>query len=120
MHFREIYAILNSPTKLVLKKGDFMEFKEFIGKPVISTASKRRFLIYEITSPKICVVTDKPNSSGHYEFYSWPTINGDPFTNGRLIFEDQTLTEKFTAAFDAYSRTEDAYWEEYDYWMRKD
>jgi hypothetical protein len=96
-----------------------MELKDFIGKIVISTETKRRFVLHEITAPQIKVWTEKPDSHGHYSCYCWETINGDPFSNGYLVFEDPSLTEPFKAAFHAYCRTEDAYWEEYGYWLRK-
>ena len=97
-----------------------MELKDFINKPVISTHSGRRFVIHRVTAPKIEVMTAAPDRDGHYTFYSYPTINGDPISTGALVFEDKTLTAPFLASFDAHSRSEDGYWEEFDYWMRKD
>lgn len=97
-----------------------MELNEFINQPVINTHSGRRFLIYRITAPKIEVVTPSPDADGHYTFYGYPTINGDPIANGTLVFENETLKEPFLAAFDAYCRSENGYWEEFAYWMRKD
>lgn len=97
-----------------------MEIKDFIGKVVVSVATKRRFFICEITSPEIIVQTTEPDANGHHTRYCWKTINGDPITNGELVFEDSSLTEPFKAAYDAYCRTKDAYWEEYGYWMRRD
>lgn len=97
-----------------------MELKDFIGKTVVSTVTDRRFRLREITSPEIKVVTLEPEASGYYGFYVFRTINGDPISTGRLKFEDPALTEPFRKAYDAYCRTEDAYWEEYGYWMRRD
>ena len=97
-----------------------MELKDFIGKTVISTATNRRFRIQEITSPEIEVVTLEPEASGYYGTYVFRTINGDPFSTGRLTFEDPSLAEPFGEAYEAYCRTEDARWEEFDYWMRRD
>lgn len=97
-----------------------MELKDFIGKVVISTETNRKFYLKEITSPKIGVVTARPNSSGYHEHYYWKTINGDPFSKGALVFEDASLLEPFKKTYDAYCRTKDAYWEEYGHWMRKD
>ena len=94
-----------------------MELKNFVGQVVISTASKRRFLIYQITAPEIKVVSEKPDESGHYDFYVHPTINGDPISTGKLVFENAALNEPFKTSFDAYSRTEDAYYEQMHYWM---
>ena len=96
-----------------------MELKDFLNKVVV-TRQGRRFYLHEITSPTIRVVSTEPNPQGHYEFYRWPTINGDPFATGALRFEDESLALPFRKAYDAYQRTEDAYWEEYGYWMRKD
>ena len=97
-----------------------MELKDFIGKVVISTESKKRYVLTEITAPEIAVRTEKPNERGYYSHYCWETINGDPISNGYLVFEDQSLTEPFKAAYNAYCRTEDAYWENYGYYMRRD
>lgn len=96
-----------------------MELKDFIGKCVIRTRDNQRQFITGITSPEISTQTvDKVY--GTYICFCWPTINGDPFTNGYLRFENESLTEPFKKAFDAYSRTKDAFWEEYGYWMRRD
>lgn len=97
-----------------------MELKDFVGKVVVSAKTKRRFYLKEITAPKIGVVTIAPDSRGLYTRYWWGTINGDPFSTGALVFEDAALLEPFKAAYTAYCRTEEAYWEEYGYWMRKD
>ena len=97
-----------------------MEIKDFIGKVVVSSATKRRFFIREITSPEIIVQTAEPDVSGHFTRHRFRTINGDPITTGDLLFEDSSLNELFKTAYDEYSRTEDAYWEEYGYWMRRD
>ena len=96
-----------------------MELKDFIGKIVIRASDKKRLFITEITAPKIQAQTVEKDSFGHHTCYGWETINGDPTTNGYLIFEDESLTEPFKKAYDAYCRTEDAYWENYGYWMRK-
>ncbi len=97
-----------------------MELKEFIGKVVVSPTTKIRYRLSEITSPEIKAWTVKPDAYGHYTCYCWKTINGDPFSNGYLVFEDRSLTEAFKAAYNAYSRTKDAFMEEYGYWMRRD
>ena len=96
-----------------------MELKDFVGKVVISTKTNRRFYLREITSPKIGAVTVAPDADGHHAFYSWNTINGDPFSIGSLVFEDKSLLEPFLKAYDAYCHTEDAWWEDYGYWMRR-
>lgn len=97
-----------------------MDVQEFIGKIVVSPHTGERFVLHRITSPEIGVHTEKPEAHGHYTFRSFPTINGDPFQNGCLVFEDASLAPKFRKAYDAYCRTVDAYWEEYGYWMRRD
>lgn len=96
-----------------------MDFKEFIGKVVISTKDKRRFILTKITSPEIMVRSEKPNSNGTCDNFSWRTINGDPFTNKYLVFEDVSLNETFKKVYNEYCHSQDAYWEEYGYWMRK-
>jgi hypothetical protein len=101
-------------------EGDFMELKDFIGKIVISTHSKKRYVLDEITAPEITVHTEEHNQYGGYSYYCWETINGDPISNGNLVFEDQSLTEPFKAAYKAYCSTEDARWENYGYYLMKE
>ena len=96
-----------------------MELKEFVGKVVIRASDGKRLFITKITSPEIKAQTVEKDGRGQYCCYVWPTINGDPFTNGFLAFEDASLTEPFKEAYDAYCRTKDAYWEEYGYWLRR-
>ena len=96
-----------------------MELKDFIGAVVFSPHTKMHYTITQITAPEICVVCTTPNRLGYYPNYCYETINGDPFTNGYLVFENPALTTPFKAAYDAYCRTEDAYWENYDYWLHK-
>ena len=95
-----------------------MDIKNFIGKAVIEKESGKRFILKEITSPYIAVKEENNVNSGISIIYD--TINGDPFEKGILIFEDRTLTEPFKAAYDAYCRTPNAYYEEIGYWMRRD
>ena len=97
----------------------FMELKNFIGKTVIRTSDNKRMVLTEITSPKIGAKTVELGMYGQPHHYCWETIGGDPFSNGYLVFEDASLAEPFRKAYDAYCRTEDAYWESYGYWMRK-
>ena len=96
-----------------------MELKDFIGKIVISTSTNKRYRLHRITSPYIDVESELPNSSGYPSHYRFDCINGDPFSSGSLVFEDQSLTEPFKAAYQAYCSTEDARWENYGYYMRK-
>ena len=97
-----------------------MELKDFIGKVVISTESKERYVLTEITAPEITVRAEKPNDRGYHSCYCWETINGDPISRGYLRFEDESLTEPFKVAYSIYCRTQDAYWETYGYYMRRD
>ena len=97
-----------------------MELKDFIGKVVVSAASGRRFILKEITAPEIGVVSVEPNAQGYRINYAYRTTNSDPFTDGILLFEDASLLEPFQAAYNAYCRTEDAYWEIYEYYMRRE
>ena len=97
-----------------------MELKDFIGKVVVAPHNGERFLIDEITAPEICVATVKLGPYGQPGHYAYETINGDPFSNGILVFEDASLLEPFKVAYAAYCRTEDAYWETYGYYMRRD
>ena len=96
-----------------------MELKDFVGKIVISPTSNKRLVLYQIKAPEISAWTEKPEAHGHHTCYCWKTINGDPISTGCLIFEDKSLTEPFKAAYEAYCKTEAAYWEEYEYWMRR-
>lgn len=97
-----------------------MELKDFIDKVVVSAESKKRYVLRRITAPCIEVSTLEKDARGNSSFYCWSTINGDPITTGALLFEDASLTEPFKEAFEAYSHTQDAYWENYGYWMRRD
>ena len=97
-----------------------MELKDFIGKIVIRTTDGKRLVLDEITSPEIKAWTLNADATGHYTRYCWRTIHGDPFSKGELIFEDPSLTDSFKAFYQAYCRTEDAFWEEYGYWMGRE
>ena len=71
-----------------------MDFKDFIGKVVVSAQTKRRYTIYQITSSYIDVESVEPNELGHHPHYRFETINKDPITNGYLIFEDKELQDE--------------------------
>ena len=101
-----------------LPEGTTMEIKDFMGKVVIESKSKKRYVLAEITSPYIAVKEENNANSGISIIYD--TINGDPFEKGILVFKDTTLTKPFKAAYDAYCRTKDAYYEAIGYWMRRD
>lgn len=95
-----------------------MDIKKFIGKVVIEKESGKRFILKEITSPYIAVKEENNINAGISIVYD--TINGDPIKRGVLEFEDKTLTAQFLATYDEYCHTQDAYYEEIGYWMRKD
>lgn len=97
-----------------------MQLQDFVGKTVVNTVTSKRFSLYKITSPEIVVVTLEPDAQGHHTFYAFPTINGDPFATGRLVFENPSLAKPFRNIYDAYCHSQDAYWEDYGYWMRRD
>lgn len=97
-----------------------MELKDFIGKVVIEAKTKTRYVLSEITAPYIQVREEKQNQYGTYSHYCYETINGNPISEGILLFEDASLTEPFKKLYTAYCRSEDARWESYGYWMRKD
>ena len=97
-----------------------MELRDFLGKVVINTESKRRYVLRQIIAPCIMASTVEKDARGNCASYCWATINGDPISNGILVFEDTSLTEPFIAAYHAYSHTRSAYYEEIEYWMRKD
>ena len=97
-----------------------MQLKDFIGKIVISTQTKDRFYLHEITAPEIRVLSLKRRPDGYRDSYLFKTVNGDPFSTGRLIFEDASLTQPFLKAYDEHCRSEDGYFELYEYWMRRD
>ena len=96
-----------------------MELKSFVGKVVISAEPKRRYVIRRITAFSIEGSAVEKDARGYHASYCWSTINGDPISNGVLTFEDTALTEPFKKAYEAYSHTEDAYWENVGYWMRR-
>ena len=50
--------------------------------------------------------------------YRYSTLEGDPFSNGDMVFEDETLLEPFKAAFEEYCQSAEGHKTEYDYWSR--
>lgn len=97
-----------------------LELNNFIGKIVLSSRTGERLVITEITAPEIRVTSVELGTYGYPRHYVYETMNGDPFSNGSLVFEDRSLLKPFKAAYDAYCRTEDAYWENVGYYMRRD
>ena len=96
-----------------------MSIKDFINKTVIDTETKKRYKLTRITSPEICVEAIVPSKNGMFASYRYATINGDPFSNGVLKFEDETLFEPFNIAYRTHCRSESGRMEEYGYWMRR-
>ena len=97
-----------------------MELREFVGKLVFSARTGEKFVITDITAPEIRVATVALGTYGYPRHYVYETMNGDPFSNGSLVFEDEHLLNPFKAAYAAYCRTEDAYWDNFGYYMRRD
>ena len=97
-----------------------MELKNFIGKVVISMATKRRYLLTQITAPYIVATVEQADPRGNRASYRWDTVNGDPFSTGVLVFEDVSLKAAFQKAYEAYCNRQVGRWEEYGYWLRKD
>lgn len=116
-------AITITDPRILAKKNpqtSSVTIKDFIGKTVFNTATRTHNVIVKITSPYIQVREAKPNEYGTYAHYRYECINGDPITNGTLVFEDNSLTEPFKKAYSEHCRSKDAYWENYGYYMRKD
>ena len=101
-------------------KGIKMELAQFFGKTVISTSTKKRYRLHCITSPYIEVESEKPGSSGYPAYYRFNCVNCDPFSNGTLVFEDQSLAAPFKKAYADHCHSMDGYWEDFGYWLRKD
>ena len=96
-----------------------MSIKDFINKTVVDTETKKRYKLTRITSPEIGVEAIVTNANGTVASYRYDTINGDPFSNGVLKFEDETLLEPFNIAYRTHCRSEEGRMEEYGYWMRR-
>ena len=97
-----------------------MELSNFIGKTVVSTKTNKKFTLHEINASFISVEQLVPNELGCHPHYRYETINGDPISNGYLMFEDASLTEPFISAYKKHCNCEAGRWEDYGYWMRKD
>jgi hypothetical protein len=97
-----------------------MELKDFLNKVVVSVKTKKRYYLSDATAAFFRTVSVEPDENGHNPQYVWSTINGDPITNGDLVFEDPSLTVPFMEAYKAHCNSRAGYWEDYGYWMRKD
>ena len=90
---------------------------DFIGKVVVSTISKRRFVLSSITAIEIRARAEKPNPNGTNDNYSWQTLCTNPFSNGHLVFEEAFLTEAFIKAFEEYRNSAKGRWEIYEHFF---
>ncbi len=97
-----------------------MELKDFIGKVVVSTKTKTRYILTKIHAAYITVETEKLNEHGTRSSYLFKTENEDTFTSGALRFEDASLTEVFKKVYKEYCRSEDGRAEAYWHWMLVD
>ena len=91
--------------------------KEFVGKVVVSTESKKRFILTGITAVEMTARAENLNDRGFYDTYSWSTLNSDPISRGQLVFEDASLKEAFIKAFEAYSKSAEGRWERYEHFF---
>ena len=97
-----------------------MELKDFVGKVVISTKTRTRYILTKIHAVYIQVGTEKLNEYGTRSSYLFKTENGDPFSRGVLSFEDVSLTEAFKQAYNEYCRSEFGRAEAYWHWLMVD
>ena len=89
--------------------------KEFVGKVVVSTESKKRFVLTGITAVEMTARAENLNDRGFYDTYSWSTLNSDPISRGQLVFEDASSKEAFIKAFEAYCNSAEGRWERYEH-----
>ena len=97
-----------------------MLIQDFIGKIVIRKCDGSRYRIYEITSPTIEVTAVKPNENGYCYHLRYHTINGDPFSTGDLVFENESLLSPFLSAYNAHCLSDVGRMEEYGFWLRRE
>ena len=90
---------------------------EFVGKVVVSTESKKRFVLTSITAVEMTARAEKLNDRGFYDTCSWSTVNSNPVSQGKLVFEDASLTEAFIKAFEAYCNSAEGRWEQYEHFF---
>ena len=94
-----------------------MKIDDFVGKYVIFKERNERCKIYEITVP-IIEFALLGEDEEILKVYRYSTLEGDPFSNGDMVFEDETLLEPFKAAFEEYCQSAEGHKTEYDYWSR--
>ena len=96
-----------------------MSSRDFLGQVVLDTSTGKRLVLKEITSPYLKVISEQPEAHGYHSTYIYDTINGNPIQTGVLCFENSALTGLFQRAYASYCHTQDAYYEEMGYWMRR-
>jgi hypothetical protein len=94
-----------------------MNKQDYIGKVVISSNTKKRYILTKIHATYICVDSEKLNQYGTRSSYMFKTDNEDPFTSGDLYFEDAALTERFKKEYKEHCRSEDGHSEAWMNWM---
>ena len=90
---------------------------EFVGKVVVSTELKKRFVLTSITAVEMKARAENLNDRGFYDTYSWSTLHSDPISRGQLVFEDASLKEAFIKAFEAYCKSAEGRWERYEHFF---
>lgn len=90
---------------------------DFVGKVVVSTETKRRFVLTSITAVEMTARAENLNARGFYDTYSWSTLNSDPISRGQLVFEDASLKEAFVKAFETYCNSAEGRWERYEHFF---
>ena len=95
-----------------------MNKQNYIGKIVISSKTKKRYVLTKIHAAYISVGSEELNQYGTRSSYMFKTDNGDPFTSGSLCFEDSMLSEAFKREYADYCRSEDGRAEAWIYWMQ--
>jgi len=103
---------IDHPIKLTLK--------DFVGQIVIKISDQKRYIVTDITANEFKIRELTPDKNGHCGNWSFECISSNPIEDKFLKFEDPGLDCVFTEIYDAYCRTEDARWESYGYWLRKE
>jgi hypothetical protein len=72
-------------------------------------ANRNSTKLANINASFISVEQLVPNELGCHPHYRYETINGDPISNGYLLFEDSSLTEPFISAYKKHCKSEAGY-----------
>ena len=94
-----------------------MNKQDYIGKVVISSNTKKRYILTKIHATYISVDSEKLNQYGTRSSYMFKNDNEDPFTSGDLYFEDLTRNERFKKEYKEYCFSKEGGSEAYMYWM---